>query len=122
MKNYQGGTKKYCPHCKQVRVCAAVNPTQLGFKSGQRWYRSQHSDIQYFRRGQVCQTCQHKWPSAEIPEQFLDELVELRNALKDIKKNAEAYSIESANASSSLAKLSESLSVLKALKFYKEQT
>ncbi|BET26682.1 hypothetical protein RGQ30_21830 [Limnobacter thiooxidans] len=52
----------------------------------------------------------------------MDELVELRNALKDIKKNAEAYSIESANASSSLAKLSESLSVLKALKFYKEQT
>ncbi|MEF8732491.1 MAG: hypothetical protein V5B40_11460 [Candidatus Accumulibacter meliphilus] len=122
MKNYQGGTQKYCPKCKEVRVCAAVNPTQLGLKSGQRWYRTQHSDIQYFRRGLVCQTCQHQWPSAEIPEQFLDELVELRNALKDIKQNAEAYSKESANASASLAKLSESLSVLKALKVYKEQT
>jgi hypothetical protein len=59
--------------------------------------------------------------SAEVPEEFLDELVELRNALRDIKSNAEAYMRESATASQSLGKLSESLSVLRALKVYKGQ-
>ena len=121
MRTMQGGTQKWCPECKETRVCAAVNPSQLGEVSGQRWYKAEHSDIQWFRRGLVCQHCHHAWLSAEVPEQFLDELVELRNALRDIKTNAETYVKESAKASKSLGKLSESLSVLRALKVYKGQ-
>ena len=121
MRTTQGGTQKWCPECKEVRVCAAVNPSQLGAKSGQRWYRKDHSDVQWFRRGLVCQTCQHEWLSAELPEAFIDELVELRDALSDIKANAETYVKESGKASKSLAKLSEALSVLRALKIYKNQ-
>jgi hypothetical protein len=121
MRTMQGGTQKWCPECKETQVCAAVNPTQLGKRSGQRWYKTEHSDIQWFRRGLVCQHCDHKWLSAEVPEEFLDELVELRNALRDIKANAEAYVKESAKASKSLTKLGESLSVLRALKVYKGQ-
>ena len=121
MRNSQGGTQKWCPECKDVRVCAAVNPSQLGAKSGQRWYRRDHSDIQWFRRGLVCQTCQHESLSAELPEDFVDELVELRDALRDIKENAEAYAKESAKASKSLTKLSEALNVLRALKVYQQQ-
>lgn len=105
----------------KVRVCAAVSPSQLGYGSGQRWYKAEHSDIQWFRRGLVCQACNHEWLSAEVPEFFIDELVELRVALRDIKMNAEAYAKESTKAAKSVAKLSEALSVLRALKVYKEQ-
>jgi hypothetical protein len=59
--------------------------------------------------------------SAELPEDFLDELVELRNALRDIKANAEAYMDEAERASAGLAKLTKSLSVLRALRIYKEE-
>ena len=51
--------------------------------------------------------------------EFLEELVELRDALSSIKSNAESYIQESAAASQSLSKLSESLGVLRALKVYK---
>ncbi len=120
-RNNQGGTKKWCPSCKSIQVCAAVNPSQLGYKSGQLWRKAGHSDIQLFRRGLVCQTCEHKWLTAEVEEGFLDELVELRNALKEIKANEEVYVKEADKASKSLAKLSKSLGVLRALKVYKTQ-
>ncbi len=121
MKVTQGGTQKWCPNCQAIEVCAAVNPSQLGATSGQRRYSDDHSDIQWFRRGLVCETCSHEWLSAEVPEDFIDELVELRDALRDIKANAEAYAKESSRASKSLAKLSEALSVLRALELYKAQ-
>jgi hypothetical protein len=121
MRNTQGGTQKWCPQCEQVRVCTAVNPSSLGERSGQRWYKRDHKDIQWFRRGLVRQSCRHEWLSAELPEAYVDELVELRAALLEIKTNAEAYSKESENAAKSLAKLSRSLSDLKALIIYKRQ-
>lgn len=121
-RNGQGGTQKWCPACDAIRVCAAVNPSQLGYKSGQRWYKTEHADIRWFRRGLVCQSCAHEWLTAEVDEDFLDELVELRNALSEIKQNAEAYVKESDRASRSLEKLSASLQVLRALKVYKKQT
>jgi len=120
-RNGQGGTQKWCPTCESTQVCAAVNPTQLGERSGQRWYKPDHDDIQWFRRGLICQNCGSEWLTAEVEEKFLTELVELRNALKEIKKNAEAYAKESEKAGQSLTKLSESLNVLRALKIYKKQ-
>jgi len=51
----------------------------------------------------------------------LSELVELRDALKEIKTHAEAYVKESQKAGQSLTKLSSSLSVLRALKVYRDQ-
>ena len=121
VRTTQGGTQKWCPSCREIQICTAVNPSQLGFESGQRWYRSDHSDIQWFRRCLVCASCGHKWLSAELPEDFLDELVELRNALRDIKANAEAYMDEAERASAGLAKLTKSLSVLRALRIYQEE-
>lgn len=61
------------------------------------------------------------WLTAELPEEFLDELVELRNALKEVKLNAESYIKEAESASAHLNKLSASLAVLRALKVYKNQ-
>lgn len=120
-RNGQGGTKKYCPQCKGVTICAAINPSQLGEKAGQRWYNKAHPDLQWFRRGLVCQACDDTWLTAEVHEDFLDELVELRDALKVIKDNAEQYIKESDKASASLKSLSGALGVLRALKVYKEQ-
>jgi hypothetical protein len=54
-------------------------------------------------------------------EDILEELVKLRNALSDIKVNAEKYQRESSAASQTLAKLSKSLSVLRALDMYKQE-
>jgi hypothetical protein len=120
MRVEQGGTSKWCPNCKQIRVCAAINPAYLGEGTGQRFYRPEHPDLNYFRRALVCQTCQHKWLTAEVEETFLDELVELRDALAVIKRNAEAYARESASAAQSLQRLSESLEVLRALQVYQQ--
>jgi hypothetical protein len=50
----------------------------------------------------------------------LFELVELRDALAEIKRNAEQYITESQQASEALQQLTKSLGVLRALRLYKE--
>jgi hypothetical protein len=55
-----------------------------------------------------------------VEEDFVDELVELRDALAEIKSNAEAYVKQSKAAGKSLAKLTSALEVLRALKVYKK--
>ena len=122
MRNAQGGTGKWCPRCKRIRVVKVVPLSSLGYAAGQRYYRSDHRDINWFRRGLECQECFHSWPSAELPESYITELVELRDALHDIKANAEKYSKEAESAAKSLEELRKSLSVLKALEAYKEQS
>jgi len=95
MKNHQGGTRKWCPSCKVVRVIKSLAPSSLCAEPNQRLYRPEYEDIHYFRRGQQCRTCYHCWVSAEVPEGFINELIELRNELRDIKETAEAHSNES---------------------------
>ncbi|MBP2455140.1 hypothetical protein [Mycolicibacterium lutetiense] len=109
------GPQKWCPKCETWRVIEAVKLTELGEEYHQR-IELRHENIRYFRRGQQCQTCYHCWLSAEVPERLIDELVERRIALRDIKKNAEAFSKESEIAAESLARLSKSLSDLTELK------
>jgi hypothetical protein len=121
MRTKQDGTQMYCPYCEDITVCKGLGPSQVGKESGQRWYRADHPDIQWFRRGRLCKDCGNKFITAEVDEDFLDELVELRNALSDIKRNAEQYATESASASKSLDRLSKSLAVLRALKMYQVQ-
>ena len=118
----QGGTKMFCPSCREVQVCQAVYEGKAGLKGGQRWYRTDYPDIQWFRRVRQCLDCDAVFVTAEIREDFLKELVALRDALSDIKVNAEKYRKESAAASKTLAKLSESLSVLRALDLYKQES
>lgn len=122
MRNAQGGTQMYCPHCKCIRVCEAVPTTKCGalIPAGQRWYRKDYEDVQWFRRGRECKACGQHFITAEVNELFLTELGELRNALASIKKNAEDYVRESHAASESLAKLAASLEVLRALKVYED--
>jgi len=122
MRVSKGGTDMHCPSCKKVTTCKAVPAAQVIFDSSdyaQRKYYSKQSDIHFFQRGRECLSCGNEFVSAEVDLGFLEELVELRGALSAIKSNAETYMSESAAASVSLAKLSESLGVLRALKVYK---
>jgi hypothetical protein len=122
MKTEQGGTQMWCPNCKEIRVCAAIRLSWLLTEDGsnQRWQKIKHPDLNWFRRGRECQTCHDRFITAEMDEEFLDELVELRDALADIKSHAEQYIEESSAASKTLKKLGKSLSVLKALQLYKK--
>ena len=115
-----GGTQMYCATCTQVQVCRAVPARDVDWnlESGQRWYHRRHPDLQYFRRGRNCQECGSSWLTVEIPEKFLDELVELRDALAELKTNAETYSRQSDAAADSLKRLKESLGSLRALDLY----
>ena len=70
MKVEQGGTQMWCPKCKAIRVCAAVSLTHLGHESGQRWHRTDHPDINWFRRGRECQTCRHEFVTTEMKREF----------------------------------------------------
>jgi transcriptional regulator NrdR family protein len=115
----KGGTQMHCPKCKCIRVCRAIPTNEVGKKSGQRWYKTDHPDINWFRRGRQCLKCSHRFLTSEINEKYLDELVELREALSNIKKHSEQYIEESDKASTTLKDLSSSLSVLRALKIYK---
>lgn len=122
MRVTKGGTDMWCPGCKQIATCKAVPAAQVTYDAadyGQRKYYAAHTDIQFFQRGRECLFCGHEFVSAEVDSDFLVELIELRNALSEIKSNAEAYIKESAAASKSLAQLSESLGVLRALSVYK---
>ncbi len=120
MRTAQGGTKLWCPHCRVVRVCEAKNPGTMGKPIGQRWYRQGHADIQWFRRGRICRTCFQSFFTAELDEGAIEELVQLRDALKDVKAKAEAYLKQASAAATSIDQLSSSLSALRALQIYNE--
>lgn len=75
------GTKIYCPICSGFSVCRALPPTKAGKPKDQRWYRTDHGDISWFRRARRCSKCESIFLTAEIDERLLDELIALRTKL-----------------------------------------
>lgn len=69
----KGGTRLYCPSCKCTRKCEVSND-----KKSTNWYKVTHSDIQWFSRSRSCRTCFYTFNTAEVQEDFLNELVLLR--------------------------------------------
>ncbi len=123
MKIEKGGTDMWCPGCKKIATCKAIPAPQVTDDTGdydQRWYKSDHPDVHRFQRGRKCLSCDHEFVTGEADLGFLDELVELRDSLAEIKQNAQEYVRESKEASKSLAKLSRSLNILRSLRLYKE--
>lgn len=107
--------KMYCTFCEDITPCRSVNFSEYDLGSDRRFYKVDHSDIQWFRRLRVCDICSTDFMTAEVEEGFLDELVKLREALQDIRDNAQEYEIDANKAASTLGKLTASLKVLKAL-------
>ena len=120
MKSEQGGTRIFCPFCKKFEVCKAVPSHTLMGTPVSDCTELITQNIQWFRRSRLCLTCSNQFITAEIDEDFLDELVQLRDALGDIKMNARKYIQQANKASATLSKLADSLDVLKALDLYKQ--
>ena len=123
MKVQKGGTDMWCPECKEIRTCKSIPGAQVTYDSAdysQRQHFIKHDDVNWFQRGRRCLKCDHEFLTGEADMQFLEELVELRDALADLKKHAERYTSESKKASKSLERLTNSLGVLRALRLYKE--
>lgn len=108
--------KLWCPHCEEIYPCYSVNPSDVGESGGRRFYKSEADDVNFFRRFRQCTNCDEHFETSEVEAKFLDELVKLRYALADIKANAAAYEADAKKAADRLKKLSNSLSVLRALK------
>ena len=122
MRRTGGGTKMWCPACEEIQVCKAIPVAEITSDPkdyAQRWHSTTHADIHWFQRGRECLECEHVFITAECLQVFLDELTELRDALSDIKVNAEKFVAENQKVAASLARLNSSLSVLKALKIYR---
>ena len=106
----------WCPHCEEIHPCYSVNPSQVGQTGGRRFYKIKAKDVNFFRRFRECTNCEQYFETSEVEARFLDELVNLREALSDIKANAAAYETDAKKAAAKLTQLSKSLAVLKALK------
>jgi transcriptional regulator NrdR family protein len=116
MGGKNGGTQMYCPQCKEITICSAITPKIISGQSGQRFFKPDHDDVKWFRRGRACSKCHKEFLTAEVNEDFLDELVELRDALDQIKEKAATFNTEIKSTQKSLKNLSTSLGLLKALK------
>jgi hypothetical protein len=117
----KGGTDVWWPECREFTTCKGISPADVSGDPDdreQRKYFTEHPDIAFFQRGRRCLACDHEFISTEVEIEFLVELMELRRALGDIKKNAERYTSESKAASKSPSELSKALGVLKTLHVY----
>lgn len=108
-------TQIYCPNCEEIHPCWSENPASHGYESTRRFYRPAHPDVNWFRRIRVCENCGEVFPTVEIQESFLDELVQLREALAEIKANAAEFERDIKQSTKTLTALSKSLKVLRAL-------
>lgn len=79
MKKGSGGTDIYCPSCESIQTCKA-NTHVLDELKGYRRQRRRYEDeqINLFERGRECLRCTGKFITAEIIEDYLLELLDLR--------------------------------------------
>ncbi len=121
MGGRNGGTQMYCPECGKITVCSSIPISQvLNSKTGnqQRLFMDDKSGdkVSFFRRGRQCHTCWNEFLTAEVDEGHLDELIELRDLLSEIKAHANKFGLEVEIASKTLDNLRGSLNLLRALK------
>ncbi len=121
MKVEKGGTLMWCPACKTHSICKAIPAPQVtGEKEDyeQCQYYEKYPDIRCFQRGRRCLSCRHEFVTAEVELYFIDELVDLRDALKEFnefKKNERLYVLDLKKASYSLDRLLKSADALRTL-------
>ena len=123
MKTENGGTLMWCPTCKKVTSCKSVYVRNIkqNLQTARRLYQLNHEDVHFYRRGRRCLTCGNGFLTAETREDFIDELVELRDTLATIKRDTERYITDSQKTTNSLNNLNKSLGKLRALEIYQKQ-
>lgn len=78
MKPVQGGTRLWCPSCKEYRSCRATDPGPMSCAYERRVSSTDHKDLHWFRRGRECQSCYCVFETAEVSEELIWELMDLR--------------------------------------------
>jgi hypothetical protein len=81
-----GFTTLYCPNCESLQECPVIPLNKLRRKKARNYCGAVQTDINWFRRGRICEKCGHKFLTAELQESLVDELIEVRSRLA--KKNA----------------------------------
>jgi hypothetical protein len=104
MKHKQDGTKKWCPHCRNV----TVNKVRL--TSGTATVPDgRATDPLAFQRVLSCGDCGREWRSAEIPVDFLKVLFRQRRRLELVTETLERIDADRDN----LARICSNLEQLK---------
>ena len=112
----RSATKIWCPNCDRVGPCRSVTYSDYGHvNKGQRWYKTDNPDIRWFERLRVCENCDYEFFTAELPRNLVHELSQLRDSLKELKKNAAEYEAEAKKAATKLRKFGKSLAAFKVL-------
>lgn len=95
-----GGTEIYCPFCRSFKVCSgsvklsefSVENSYFGnYTDEQRLTHSKCKDLSFFARGRLCLTCNRKFITVEIHENVLQELIDLRNKMVNIREKANNF-------------------------------
>lgn len=102
-------TKMYCPLCKQITVCVAMEYTPDVGDLRASVQHAKHPDLKWFERKRQCGSCGSSFITAEISRYYIFELVKLRDTLRAIKGTATVSIEEAKSLSRSLELLSEQL-------------
>ena len=67
----------FCPGCKKITKCQVSQPDT----GNRNWHKVIYSDIQWCRREHMCRTCFYHFNTAEVQEDFLNELFCLHESI-----------------------------------------
>lgn len=90
----RSATVLWCPHCKKDLPCRVVTGADSDYFDGtygNRFYSTDYEDLQYFLRSRLCSKCENEFQTVELEYKFVDELVRLRNAVKELTLASAAY-------------------------------
>ena len=73
------GIRLWCPHCQDISVCHAEKPEKFGLPRERRYEGEKYKDVQWFMRARVCDSCSRHFVTAEISEDLVLELLNLRD-------------------------------------------
>jgi len=104
-----GGTIIYCPHCKDVAVCA-VDPNAKENKSPQAKVYTKFDDLRFFQRGRKCNDCNKSFVTLEVDEKIIDELISYRELIPKIFEKLKRQTSESNNLYTTLIEIINELS------------
>lgn len=79
----KGGPLLYCSNCKKLTNCTSVRLREANEDNTRQLHYKYHQDIKWYRRARKCGVCQEIFVTAEINEKFLEELISLRQRLRD---------------------------------------
>jgi hypothetical protein len=82
----RGGPTTYCAECEKLTHNGCVKLNKAHLPPGRCWHKTDHPDVQWFRRARQCGSCGQLTVTAEIAETFVEELVELRRQI--IRRNS----------------------------------